>query len=227
MHSRMTWWTDESILWYERASKASDYHRRLTDEIERHIRENESVLELGCGLGYEAELLSDDGYDIRAVDIEPVVIEKAIERTGKDIFRCCDASELRERSVVALCINYGHIEDASDLKEIVEHATRKVIYVISRHSGHNQDTRPDRTDLICSILEREGYSYTRSDLELDFSQPLRSEEEARSFIRWTYLGKNQNQYLGFLEKTYDKDYPYVFRNRKNLVLFDIETGERI
>ena len=74
----MSWWTDESILWYERASKASDYHRRLTDELERHIRKEESVLELGCGLGYEAELLSDDGYDIRAVDIEPVVIEKAL-----------------------------------------------------------------------------------------------------------------------------------------------------
>ena len=225
MHSRMSWWTDESILWYERASKVSDYHRRLTDEIERHIRENESVLELGCGLGYEAELLFGDGYDIRAVDIEPVVIEKARERTGKDIFRCCDASELRERSDVALCINYGHIEDASDLKAMADHSSKKLLYVISRHSGHNQDTRPDRTDLICSILEREGYSYTRSDLELDFSQPLRSEEEARLFISWTYLGKNQNQYLGFLEKTYDKDYPYVFRNRKNLVLFDIETGE--
>ena len=223
----MTWWTDESILWYERASKASDYHRRLTDEIERHIRENESVLELGCGLGYEAELLSGDGYDIRAVDIEPVVIEKARERTGKDIFLCCDASELRERFDVALCINYGHIEDASDLKAMADHSSKKLLYVISRHSGHNQDTRPDRTDLICSILEREGYSYTRSDLALDFSQPLRSEDEAKSFIRWTYLGKNQNQYLGFLEKTYDKDYPYVFRNRKNLVLFDIETGERI
>ena len=56
---------------------------------------------------------------------------------------------------------------------------------------------------------------------------MRSEEEAREFIRWTYFGKNEKQYLEFLEKTDDKDFPYVFRNRKNLVLFDIETGERI
>ena len=140
----MSWWTDESILWYERASKASDYHRRLTDEIERHIRKDEGILELGCGLGYEAELLSDDGFDIMALDKEPKVIEKARARTGKDIFLCCDASERGEKADVVLCVNYGHIEDAGDLKEIVEHATRKVIYVISRHSGHNQDTRADR-----------------------------------------------------------------------------------
>ena len=225
MHTRMSWWTEESIEWFIRASRDSDYHRRLTDELERHIRKDESVLELGCGLGYEAELLFGDGYDIRAVDIEPVVIEKARERTGKDIFRCCDASELRERSVVALCINYGHIEDASDLKEIVEHATRKVIYVISRHSGHNQDTRADRTDLITGILEKEGLKYSKEELDLVFNQPLVSEEEARVFIRWTYLGKNENQYLRFLEKADNKDYPYVFKNRKNLVLFDIEKGE--
>jgi len=225
MHSRMSWWTDESILWYERASKASDYHRRLTDEIERHIRKNESVLELGCGLGYEAELLSDDGFDIMALDKEPKVIEKARARTGKDIFLCCDASERGEKADVVLCVNYGHIEDAGDLKEIVEHATRKVIYVISRHSGHNQDTRADRTDLITGILEKEGLKYSKEELDLVFNQPLVSEEEARVFIRWTYLGKNENQYLRFLEKADNKDYPYVFKNRKNLVLFDIKKGE--
>ena len=218
----MSWWTDESILWYERASKASDYHRRLTEEIERHISKNESIIELGCGLGYEAELLSDDGYDIRAFDREKIVIEKARLRTGKDIYCCCDASDISDKADVVLCINYGHIEDSDDLRAITDHAAKRVIYVISRHSGHNQDTRADRTDLITGILEKEYLRYSKEDLSIDFDQPLISEEEARSFIRWTYLGKNGNQYLRFLEKGDDEEYPFIFRNRKNLVLFTIE-----
>lgn len=223
----MTWWTEESILWYERASNAGNYHGKLTEAIKRHIREDESIIELGCGLGYEAELLSDAGFDILAYDKEKKVIDEARKRSGKDIFLCSDVSDIRIKADVVLCINYGHIESDADLKAIKDHALKRVIYVISRHSGHNQDTRPDRTDLITGILEKEGMRFSKEELCLDFSQPLGSEEEARSFIRWTYLGKNQNQYLGFLEKTYDNDYPYVFRNRKNLVLFDIETGDRI
>ena len=63
------------------------------------------------------------------------------------------------------------------------------------------------------------------EVTLDFDQPLKSMEEAKAFIEWTYLGKYTDRYLSFIEKTDDSQYPYLFRNRKEIVLFSIETKE--
>ena len=222
MHSRVSWWTDESIRWFERASKASTYHRCLTSEIEKHINKDESVIEFGCGLGYEAQLLSDDGYEIKAFDKDSRVIDKAKKRTGKDIFFCADASAIVDKADIVLCINYGHIEDVDDLKAILSHAKKKLVYVISRHSGHNQETRPDRTELICRILDAAGMVYSKSDFSLDFNQPLTSMEEASKFIRWTYLERNEEEYMKYVRRSEDSRYPFCFMNRKNMVLFSIK-----
>ena len=186
MHSGVSWWTDQSIEWFERASSSCDYHRRLVNSIERYISKEESILEIGCGLGYEAELLSDDGFSIRAFDKNEKVINTAQKRTGKDIYFRADAAKVQEKADVVLCINYGHIESTSDLPIITSHAKKMVIYIISRHSGHGQDTRPDRTEEICRILEDAGYSYEKEEIQLEFNQPLRSFEEAEDFISWTY-----------------------------------------
>ena len=223
MHSGMSWWTDQSIEWFERASSSCDYHRRLVNCIEDHIKKDESILEPGCGLGYEAELLSDDGFSIQAFDNEEKAIKAAQERTGKDIYFCSDAKQVQTKADTVLCINFGHIENTSDLKTIASHAKKKIIYIISRHSGHGQDTRPDRTEEICRILEDAGYSYEKEEIQLEFNQPLRSFEEAEDFIAWTYLGKNKNEYLRFLKGSEDPEYPFVFKNRKSLVLFEIKT----
>jgi len=221
MHSRVSWWSDESITWFERASAASDYHRRLVSALEKHFEKDSSVIELGCGLGHEAQLLHGDGFDVTAFDKDPRVIEEAVRRSGLDIFRCADAADVREKADVLLCINYGHMETAEDFRRLRGFARKRIIYVISRHSGHGQNTRPDRTLQIEKILKDDGVPFVTEELQLDFNQPLVSMAEAREFVRWTYLGRNGDEYMKFVRETDDGTYPFLFINRKNLVLFDI------
>ena len=221
MHSRVSWWSDESIAWFERASAASDYHRNLVLALEKHLEKSDSIIELGCGLGHEAQLLHDDGFDVDAFDKDPRVIEQAVRRSGLDIFRCADATDVRVKADVLLCINYGHMETEDDFRRLRSFARKKMIYVISRHSGHGQDTRPDRTLQIERILKDAGVPFESEEVQLDFNQPLVSMEEAREFVRWTYLGRNGDEYMKFVSETDDCTYPYLFMNRKNLVLFDI------
>ena len=85
MHSRVGWWTDRSIEWFVRASEASSYHTVLSDKIADLLASCKSVLELGCGLGYEAELLQRKGFEVTAVDSNEDVIRLAKERSGLDI----------------------------------------------------------------------------------------------------------------------------------------------
>ncbi|MBO4394701.1 MAG: class I SAM-dependent methyltransferase [Spirochaetales bacterium] len=226
MHTRLSWWTQESIEWFERASKMSDYHIRLADEIEKLLPPCKTVLEFGCGLGYESEILSKRGYDVTAFDIDQNVINRAKARTGLDIFHACDANQSDASADALLCINYGHIGKIDHLEALLSHAKVRLVYVISRHNAHGTDTRPDRTEEIKKLLEENGYRFSMKEISLAFDQPLRSMDEAESFIEWTYLGKHSQRYMSFIEKTEDGMYPFVFRNRKENVLFSIETKER-
>ena len=225
MHSRVSWWSDESITWFERASASSDYHRRLVSALEKHLEKDSSVIELGCGLGHEAQLLHGDGFDVTAFDKDPRVIEEAARRSGLGIFRCSDAADVNVKADVLLCINYGHMETAEDFRRLRGFARTKIIYVISRHSGHGQNTRPDRTCQVEKILNDAGVPFLSEEIQLDFNQPLVSMAEAREFVRWTYLGRNEDEYMKFVRETDDGTYPFLFINRKNLVLFDIGVKE--
>ena len=221
MHPGMNWWTDRSIGWFERASAACDYHRQLVSVVEKYLRPGDRIVEFGCGLGYEAQILHEDGYGIRAYDKSPQAIREAEKRTGLDIFRCIDAYDVDDKSDVLLCINFGHLETEEDFRRLASHSSGRIVYIISRHNGHAQDTRPDRTEQVRSILDRCGVTYSEEEIKLEFNQPLVSMEEAREFIAWTYLGKNTDAYLKYIVESDDGTYPFLFLNRKSLVLFSI------
>ena len=57
----MSWWSDERIAWYEKAAGCSSFHRSLVSALERHLLIGSPVLELGCGLGYCAQLFGHIG----------------------------------------------------------------------------------------------------------------------------------------------------------------------
>ncbi|MBO6000424.1 MAG: hypothetical protein J6P81_01410, partial [Spirochaetales bacterium] len=111
------------------------------------------------------------------------------------------------------------LSDISELSDLLSHAAMRLVYIISRHNGHGTDTREDRTEKIRKLMKESSFDFSESSLSLDFDQPLKSLEEAKAFIDFTYLGKNSQSYLGFVEKTDNSTYPFVFRNRKELSVF--------
>ena len=222
MHSRLSWWTEKSIDWFNRASACSDYHEKLTESIIPLLSGCRSVLEFGCGLGYEAEILAGRGFEVTAIDRDPSVIRSAQERTGLEIFRCADAAaDTDSHADALLCINYGHLETPKQLESLLLHADNRLVYVISRHNAHGTDTREDRTDCVRNLLRETGLPFTETPMILDFDQPLESVEEAREFVEFTYLGKHTERYMEFVENSDDRMYPFVFRNRKNLTVFSV------
>ena len=219
MHPTVGWWTDQSIDWFVRASEASSYHSLLSDRIADLISPYRSVLEFGCGLGYEAENLHKKGLQVKALDDNEKVIELATKRSGLDIFHHADAKQCKDTADVLLCINYGHLDTNDELSGLLYHAAKRLIYVLSRHNGHKTDTREDRTDKVRNLMNESSFNFSESSISLDFDQPLKSLEEAEEFIKFTYLGKHTKEYLKYVEKTDDPKFPYVFRNRKELSVF--------
>ena len=54
MRTRVAWWDEERIIWYERAAKCCSFHKELSEIILKHIDISRSVNEIGCGLGHAA-----------------------------------------------------------------------------------------------------------------------------------------------------------------------------
>ncbi len=223
MRTRVSWWTEQSMDWFERASSLSDYHEHLCDVLMPYL--SGRITEAGCGLGYEARILHARGVDITAFDKDASVIERARSTSGLDIFRCMDFSQLSEIPDVLLCINFSHMESRDVFDNLMAHAKKRLVYVLSRHRGPGKSARPDRSSLVEQIVRESGFPYERRDFALQFDQPLRSLDEARDFIAWTYPDDDMQACMQSVVESGNPQYPYVFGNRKELVLFAVDKGE--
>ena len=223
------WWTDEKIMWYERASDRCDYHSKLARIIEEHLRSDRNVLELGCGLGRVAPLLGKN-RTVKAVDIDENAIECARKREKSDIYFVSDWKDWHEKADAVVRICFGHLDKGENLPPILELAKNHIIYTFSLHRGQREDLVLRKTtprEEIEDDLRKSGYLVTSESFTLSFPQPLLSLEEAEEFIRVSYPGKNTDDYMPFVEKSGDEEYPYILRNEKKMVLFDIAKPDSV
>ena len=217
----MSWWTEQSIAWYERASRMCSYHEDLVNVIEPFLDKSWTISEPGCGLGYEAEILRKRGYDMIAFDKDERAIANATKRSSLDMFSCHDFVNCIFEADSLLCINFAHVDTIQDLEALLSHARRSLVYVMSRHRGCGKSSRIDRSGLVESLVNQKGLAFRRKDFELDFDQPLESMDEAKEFLSWTYPNDDLEGLLECLNGSDDPDYPFVFRNRKEMTLFAI------
>ena len=203
MRTRVAWWDEERIIWYERAAKCCSFHKELSEIILKHIDISRSVNEIGCGLGHAAEILYKRGVDISASDSDPMVIKAARERSGLDIFSVHDAEEGIGPTPQLLMIFFGRLIDDGKLGRYLESAER-IIYILSEHSGQGIDTGRKASE----------------HFMIPFPQPLKSIDEARYFIGKSYGEDRIDALLPFVQPSH-KDYPLIFINNKKCTLFDI------
>ena len=218
MRTGMSWWSDERIAWYEKAAGCSSFHHSLVSALERHLLIGSPVLELGCGLGYCAQLLHGDGYSIKATDIDRNALRRASERTGLDIFSYLDADGPIPYTDQLLMVFSGHIGSAAELDGYLSRC-RRMAMVISHHRGQGCQTRESRRALLLGILREAGCAYDEEELALSFDQPLDSREDAMAFVRTCYPAECQERVLSMVEEGTAS--PYILRNRKMMSIFTI------
>ena len=220
MRTRVAWWDEERIIWYERAAKCCSFHKELSEIILKHIDISKPVNEIGCGLGHAAEILYKRGVDISASDRDPMVIKAARERSGLDIFSVHDAEEGIGPTPQLLMIFFGRLIDDGKLGRYLESAER-IIYILSEHSGQGIDTgRKGSMETERFLREYPGIEFSSEHFMIPFPQPLESIDEARHFIGKSYGEDRIDALLPFVQPSH-KDYPLIFINNKKCTLFDI------
>ena len=218
MHSEIDWWDEERIMFYERASSFSSFHRELGKLIEKEISKSDKIIELGSGLGYLAQILDEKGYDITPYDISDNAIREGNKRIGKPLIRRGDAYAINTECSILLMIFFGKIRQKNDLDYFCSIPRKKLIYIISRHKANPFSQKKDERNDVITLLNKERMNYRLIDVSIPFDQPLRNEDEARRFFLLSY----KNMEIPPLEKSDNENYPVIFRNNKEISIFIIE-----
>ena len=218
MRSRVAWWDDEKIMWYERAAAECFFHQKLSEHILDHIDRSRPIHEAGCGLGHTAEILFHRGLDITASDCDPGAIAQASWRSSLDIFSIRDAYDL-PYSPQLLIIFFGRISENGNLFRFLRN-TERIICILSEHSGQGIETGRKGSEETERFLIESGIAFTKESFTIPFPQPLISMDEARHFIERSY-GRDFTESLIPCVQSSSGCYPLLFRNDKRCTLFDI------
>jgi len=131
------------------------YMTPVFDRIRHRLPPGSRVLEIGCGAGLHAVLLSSWGYRVTALDNEPRIVERARETAaafGQEIdVREADALALPEELVgFDLAFSLGLVEHFErtvtvDLLRAQAHAARNVMVVIpTKHTARADGITDER-----------------------------------------------------------------------------------
>ena len=213
------WWSDNKIMFYERAANNSSFHDELTSLICKHLDISQSIIELGCGLGYITSKLYDKGFNIKGIDNDEKAITFAKKKFVNKPFILGDAFSITALPDVILCVFFGRIKEDDNLNTLLSLCKKKIIYIKNEHAG-SLKTNFERTKETALFLKSKGVNFSYSSHRLSFDQPLKDEKEVSLFLAENYKKREANIKI---EKTNNG---FIAKNNKAFSIFEIKKEER-
>ncbi|MDR0876166.1 MAG: class I SAM-dependent methyltransferase [Clostridiales Family XIII bacterium] len=232
-------WNDEKIALYVRASGYTGFHRKLAEYIVPLLKADDEVLDIGCGPGLIALSLAPVVKSITAIDIDDKVLRFLARQAEKTKVKnitaiTADIADVQNLDCdLAFICYFGCSEDS--LSRIIAAAKRYTV-IITHGEGVSEKPSKISTTVrrayapeIESFLRAHDYEYKRIDERLDFSQPLKSREEAYDFFD-TYCIEDVkaareekiDMQMRQLVPTGNETYPLVFPCGKDASIFVIQ-----
>ena len=186
-------WTQESIAYMDDACRRTDFHRKLTVELQPYLRETDCVCDAGCGLGYLSLSLAPYVGAVTAVERDSqalAVLERELAlRHIENVHPCCEDVFVhrpeKPYDAMVFCF-FGSIE------EILAAAARccrgTVLAVVRndeshRFSGKHREPGRHSYETACRILTEKGINFTTRTASFAFDQPFRSLEGRPAVLR--------------------------------------------
>lgn len=208
----MSWWNEEKIRFYSRAAKEGNFHSFLASIIKRHVKEKETIAELGCGLGFLAHELGAVAYDN---DVMATAYVKAhfpeLEVVTADCF------SLEPVADVCVACFFGRITEEDNFQRMIRTCRKRLVYIVSEHCDADV-CNWDAGKKVEAFLRGRNIGYTMERHSLPFDQRFASDEEKDEFIRVNYTDRGR-EFRRRIE--YTENGP-VMRNDKAFSLFVIE-----
>lgn len=241
-------WTPEKIENYRQASEYTAFHEKLSVLAEPYLDEQWTMADIGCGPGLLDMWMARMVLSIDAIDSDRAAIEDLSARL-ENVFltsryaaekirpRLCSLEELAGESwdVVTLSF-FGMNEEV--FEAVMRLARRRVlVYMHGRPdtSGFlapEEDGRKFSAADMEDLLNKRGFVYKKSAMEMQFGQPFKSIEDIHGFLAGLREGSAEGaagdaavRRIADIEerivKTDRFDYPYYLPKSVSVALFII------
>ena len=233
-------WTEERVSFMADACERTDFHEKLAALLSPYLQKTDSVCDAGCGLGYLSLALSPLVGHVTAAERD----DRALDVLRRQLARrhICNVTPLCTDvlaytppvpfDAMVFCL-FGSME------EILAAARRQcrgtVLAVVRddvchRFSGAPRAPGRHSFDAACGVLDAHGIPYTAQRAALDFPQPFRTLEDARTFLTLYGGGAPAEDDLRTkLISTGDPDFPWQLPGvrRFGIIAFTMKEGEYI
>ncbi len=224
-------WTEESIRWWQRAKAYTNHYKEMAQLVLPYIQKEDTLYDIGCGLGYIDLELVPYVKQIKCFDIEEKVLrELKKEIENQNIANLSVSSEnwlrLPNQSCDSLlACSFGSMEEY--LEEFLRIAKKQVLILKRNRSKFSQENckgKPLYSVAGCErYLKENKIPFQKVSVYSDFGQPLESLEEAEDFVLFHRINGNEpiKEYLEQHLEPGRYGYPYYLSNRKEMSLFVI------
>lgn len=193
-------WGGEKTRWFLTASEYTGFHGRLAELIRPYLSKEDTILDMGCGLGRLDFELAGDALAIDCVDKS----ENAINLLSQDIEK---RGIVNMTASVSDFMDYeGALHDVLILsyfgggdgyfQRLMKLFSKKAIIIAHDRTGARQralkKTKKVFAEEIAAWMDANGYTYKREYAELEFGQPFASMDEACSYF-YEYAGRSGNK----------------------------------
>lgn len=220
----MKFWSDDRLRWYQDAASQSDFHQKLATFIRPYLKPSDTVLDLGCGLGYLMDELKDPVRAVYGADMDERAL-KLLQARQPDIptYWINFPEELPPPADVLITMFFG--------RNLIEHEAFEKLYrrlhIVIRNRSTCTLEVPEQRELnrrtdqdMVAYAREHGLRYEHHLLDLSFDQPLRSREDALRYAmnyRPTNNPAHYDDYLAqHLKTNPNPAFPFIIRKKKEL-----------
>lgn len=224
-------WNENTIRWYREADEYTGFYKKAAALIAPSLQGYSSFCDIGCGLGLLDLELSPLIDSITCIDINDL----AIQSLRKSI-RDRDIFNINAQVMDCRCLEGGwdviHMSFFGG-RSLIKYLPycRKMIALVAKTDNaafYPDKYKRNRRSTVADVeqaLADQGLAYSLREVGLEFGQPLRSREEAASFVKRQASGISEDDLKDFLAQrlteTGQEEYPFYIPNFKTFGVFEI------
>lgn len=207
-------WNSNSIAWFAKASKTSNFHKNLALIIKDLIHEDSSILDIGAGLGFLDSELINYCKQISLVEPDKNAFDFLLNNKVPNLkfynekWQDYRINNTQQHDYLLLSF-FSRMDKGDNIEELMDLCQKAIIYI--RNENH------DSNDNLINYLNSKNVTFKYKHYDLDFSQPL-DKFEIDKFLDTYYPKKNKEELLNKIVKINNG---YLYKNNKSISIFVI------